>query len=455
MISNRHVVVAGGGASGVVLASALVRRGSSVTIIEPRERLGAGVAYSTTCPWHLLNAPASNMSAIEDEPDDFVAWLARNDEDASGSSFARRDLYGRYLDDLVTVIRETAGARFVHHRGTAVDCTPGSNGVIVTDAEGTALNADAFVIAVGNAEPAPWPAINDTVSSSPRFFSSAWAPGAIESHDHAETVVLFGTGLTAIDAALGLRYNGHRGPIVMISRRGLLPHEHRTFDTPPAAAPDAENVRDVIRAFRGTQAARSERGWRDAVDSIRSQTNIRWRALSLDDQRRLVRHALPYWNVHRHRIAPAAAKTIAELIAANDLRMIAGRTEAIEAGDDALRVRVRLRGTHDIETITAGRAINCSGPQNNFAKLPNPLIRRLIERGTLVPNPLEIGATIAPNGALVDANGTTSEQIYSIGPVRYGTLIETTAIPEIRAQAYDLALTLSGSSAPSMTPGTR
>jgi uncharacterized NAD(P)/FAD-binding protein YdhS len=395
------------------------------------------------------------MSAIEDEPGDFVAWLARNGEDASPTSFAPRMFYGRYLDDLVASIAATAGASFVHHRGSAVDCTSDASGVTIADANGNALHADAFVIAVGNAEPAPWPAIDDAAIASPRYFASTWAPGAIESHDPNETVVLLGTGLTAIDAALGLRYHGHRGAIVMVSRRGLLPHEHRMFDTPPDAAPDAEDIRDVIRAIRGAHTGRSERGWRGAIDSMRTQTNARWRALSLDDQRRLVRHALPYWNVHRHRLAPEAAKTIAELIAANTLRMIAGRTEAIDATGDALRVRVRLRGTTDVETIVAGRAINCSGPQNNFAKLPNPLIQRLIERGTLAPNPLGIGATIAPNGALIDTNGTTSEQIYSIGPVRYGTLIETTAIPEIRAQAYDLALTLSGSSAPSMTPGTR
>jgi uncharacterized NAD(P)/FAD-binding protein YdhS len=280
------------------------------------------------------------------------------------------------------------------------------------------------------------------------------------------TVVLLGTGLTAIDATLGLRYNGHRGRIVMVSRRGLLPHEHRLFDSPPPAAPEAETVRDLIGALRlAARSTGSDRGWRGAIDQMRSQTNARWRSLSLDDQRRIVRHVLPYWNVHRHRIAPAAAKAIAELIAASTLHMIAGRTEEIGATERALQVHVRLRGSNEKTLVEAGRVINCSGPQNDFAKLPNPLIRALIARESLVPHPLQIGANVAADGAFIDRRGEPSTRLYAIGPVRFGTLIETTAIPEIRAQAHELAATLLqergalsssfGNSAPSTTPGTR
>lgn len=42
------------------------------------------------------------------------------------------------------------------------------------------------------------------------------------------------------------------------------------------------------------------------------------------------------------------------------------------------------------------------------------------------------------DGALIDRNGRSSARLYAIGPVRYGTLIETTAIPDIREQATAL-----------------
>jgi uncharacterized NAD(P)/FAD-binding protein YdhS len=443
MTPSRHIVIVGGGASGLLLATLLERTGAAGTIVEPRERLGAGVAYSTACPVHLLNAPAANMSAVPDDASHFVRWLAAIGVGAAPSDFVPRALYGRYLDSIAGGLRAAAGDRFQHLRSTATECEPRAGGVRITCANGTTIDADAFIVAVGNGDPAAWPRITGTTVASRRFFASAWAPGAIEPDDPDELVVLLGTGLTAIDATLGLRAGGHRGPVVMISRRGLLPHEHRVFDSPPAAAPEAETVRDLIGTLRlASRSSGSERGWRGAIDQLRSQTNARWSSLSLEEQRRIVRHALPYWNVHRHRIAPAAAKAIAELIASNTLRMIAGRTGAIVATDEALRVHVRPRGSAGELVVDAGRVINCSGPQNDFRKLPNPLIRALIERGHLVPHALGIGANIAPDGALVDRDGKASTRLFAIGPVRFGTLIETTAIPEIRVQAAELAARL-------------
>ena len=51
------------------------------------------------------------------------------------------------------------------------------------------------------------------------------------------------------------------------------------------------------------------------------------------------------------------------------------------------------------------------------------------------PYPLNIGVQVASDGALVGTDGTPSTRLYTIGPVRFGALIETTAIPEVRIQA--------------------
>jgi uncharacterized NAD(P)/FAD-binding protein YdhS len=235
-----------------------------------------------------------------------------------------------------------------------------------------------------------------------------------------EDVLLLGTGLTAVDAVLGLRHNGHRGTISMVSRRGLLPHEHRLFDTPPAACPDAQTARDLI-------------------GSVRPSTNDLWKSLTLADQRQFVRHVMPYWNVHRHRMAPEVAKTLAELMARDGLRMLAGRTGDIVETGDGLRIPIRLRGEGETLMLHAGRVINCSGPEHDFRKLANPLIQRLLAQGLMAPYPLNIGVQVAADGALFGADGKPSDRLYTIGPVRFGALIETTAIPEVRVQARDLA----------------
>src|SRR5688572_292159 len=98
-----RVTICGGGASAVLLLTALRGKylGSlEVTVIEPRAQLGLGVAYSTTCPLHLLNTRAGNMSA-HDNPDDFLQWLRsehpRRPLNWTRNDFAPRGLYGRYL----------------------------------------------------------------------------------------------------------------------------------------------------------------------------------------------------------------------------------------------------------------------------------------------------------------------------------------------------------------------
>ena len=74
-----HVLVVGGGASGVLMAAHLLRdpQGQAqVTILEGRHMLGCGIAYSTDDPDHLLNTRAISMSAFPDQPGHFCDWLA-------------------------------------------------------------------------------------------------------------------------------------------------------------------------------------------------------------------------------------------------------------------------------------------------------------------------------------------------------------------------------------------
>src|SRR5271154_5056393 len=101
---NCAVAIVGGGCSGLLVAVHLASQGFAgrITVIEPRERLGAGLAYSTSFDRHLLNVPAGKMSALPEEPRHFLDWLrARNWPGVNPDSFAPRKLYGEYLEDLL------------------------------------------------------------------------------------------------------------------------------------------------------------------------------------------------------------------------------------------------------------------------------------------------------------------------------------------------------------------
>ena len=426
------VAIVGGGASGTLTASLLVRRSAaaSVVIIDPCEQLGRGVAYATTCPRHLLNVPARAMSAFPSVPDHFVRWLMKSNTSYGPLSFVPRSLYGDYLSEIAADAQAAAASRWRHVEARALAVSREAGRVRVTCSNGAEIDADALVVASGNAAPAAWPNVSPEARRSHRYYHSVWDPGAIVPESPDEPVLLLGMGLTAADAVFGLRYNGHRGAIHLVSRRGLLPNEHRVFDAPPTTVPEARTVSDLLASVRTLVRDRREGGanWRRVIDDVRPHTNALWQALSLEEQRRFFRHALPYWNVHRHRIAPEAAKEFAELLAAGSLRVVAGRTGEITTnGDGGLRVPIKVRGSADVLNVDVRRVINCSGPQHDFRELANPLLQSMLASGSMIANPLGIGVRTAENGALVKADGVASTRLFAIGPARFGTLIETTA----------------------------
>jgi uncharacterized NAD(P)/FAD-binding protein YdhS len=86
-----RVLVVGGGASGVLLAMQLLRKGGgrvAVRVVEKGDALGCGPAYATRDPAHLLNTRVANMSAYRQLPDHFLDWLRAREPALTGRSTA-------------------------------------------------------------------------------------------------------------------------------------------------------------------------------------------------------------------------------------------------------------------------------------------------------------------------------------------------------------------------------
>src|SRR5207244_2874675 len=81
-------------------------------------------------------------------------------------------------------------------------------------------------------------------------------------------------------------------------------------------------------------------------------------------------------------------------------------------------------------------------PECNYYKLKDPLVLNLLARGMIHPDPLFLGLMTAPNGAALNYLGQPSTNLYTLGSLRKGMLFETTAVPELRAQAEELAAEL-------------
>jgi uncharacterized NAD(P)/FAD-binding protein YdhS len=83
-------------------------------------------------------------------------------------------------------------------------------------------------------------------------------------------------------------------------------------------------------------------------------------------------------------------------------------------------------------------ALHCTGPATDITTTTDPLLRHLLDSGLARPDPLRLGLDTDDRGALRDAAGRPTGDIFTLGPLLRGRWYETTAIPEIRDQAATL-----------------
>jgi uncharacterized NAD(P)/FAD-binding protein YdhS len=432
MRSDREIPVAiiGGGYSGTILAAKLARKGVSSILIDGSGRVGHGVAYSTTEPAHLLNVRAEAMSAWNDDPLDFAEQF----EAAGGHrrGFAQRRFFGGYIRQILEHF-VGLGHIAVDH-SDAMDAAREDGGWRIGLGNGRNVRAKALALATGNQEPEPQ---RELAEAGDRYINNPWAGAASAAVkdlvSSGRPVLLNGTGLTMIDLALSLEAAGHRGRIVALSRRGQVPRAHADFAPAPVGLDDVPSG-NLLELWRWLRKRSAHVGWRAAVDSLRPHSHSLWQSLDGEQQRRFLRHARPWWDVHRHRIAPEVAQTIHRMIAEGRLEIIAGRIIEARRSGDALEITIRRRGSESRSVERFDFAFNCTGPLHSIAHTKDPFLRALLDAGQVRPDHLGIGLEVDERSRV--AGG---ERLWALGPLTKGRYWEIVAVPDIREQAAAVA----------------
>lgn len=432
-----RVAIVGGGFSGVAVAAQLVRRATErgramrVVLCERRAEVGQGVAYQPGPAAHLLNVAAGNLSVWPDRPAHLVAWCERVGIAAGPDSYLPRPVYGRYLADAlaeVVAAAPPAVALEVRH-GAVVGARAREAGWEVALEGGAAIEIDQLVLAVGHRPPSD-PLRACWRGSRERYVESAWDAAAIARVPAGAEVVVIGSGLTAIDVALSLP---HARSIVAVSRRGRLPLAHGPLA--PCAWPGGDaTLAGLMRWFRVALRAGAEP--RALVDALREHSTRVWQGWADADVDRFLRHVRGLWEVHRHRMAPEVARVIAEARRAGRLRVIAGRVREVRAGRaQPLELEVATRA--GAVELGATHVINCTGPGDGARDWPAP-VPALLADGWLLRDSRSLGVVTAAGGAAVGVRGVRGD-LRVIGPACRPAAWESTAVPDLRVRAAELA----------------
>jgi uncharacterized NAD(P)/FAD-binding protein YdhS len=460
----RTIAIVGGGFCGTMSAVNLVRLSREpvqVRLINEGFPTGRGIAYGTRRSEHLLNVVARNMSALADQPNHFVDWLRTRSEYAEVADAALRETFvprRTYGDYLANVLHWFCGndagrahVRVERIEGRAIDVLTRDDGADVLLADGGVVAADRVLLATGNLPPAELGGGGEPFRH-PRYFENPWTDWENRLPDRDQPVVLLGTGLTMIDALLTLTACGWRGPITAVSRNGRLPASH--FRGIEYAEFPPENVASLgLNELAALVSKHCEQlRHRDAnpaivVDKLRPYTQRVWQNFTVEEKQEFCRRYRSQWNVLRHRVAPQLHDQVATAQAAGQLTIARGDVCGLAACGGGVEVRLR-DADGNTSALQAGVVINCTGPLERFSAAASPLYETLLRRGTLALDELDMGIRVEPDFATLSAAGLRCDVVFAIGPMLKGTLWETTAVPELRGQAYRAAQSLLETSAP-------
>lgn len=451
--SRQTIAIIGGGFCGTLTAVHLLRASQkdiSILLFESTNEPGKGIAYTSYSSSHLLNVAAKNMSAFPDVPEDFVGWLKKNPEYSRlndteiGQLFVPRILFGNYLQGILQqAIHDYPGVLQIV-RKRVVACKKNDGQFVLHTADGTSYPAGKVVIATGNFLPGKPKGIPAGFTASSRYFKNPWDPAAVTMADDKLPVLIIGTGLTMVDVVIGLTEKRPHQKIIAISPKGYEILSHKHYGHQPAILEELHppyHLDRLVALFRQYIRAVWKQGitGEAVVDAVRSRTQEIWRALSLEEKKRFISHLRHLWGLARHRLPAGIHSMMRQLRERGQLTIIPGRIVDAHEDEKAVIITYCERKTNSINELRVSRVINCTGPQTDILRLEDPLFAQLLEDDILLPDPLGMGIRCDQYGRPLSAAGNSVDNLFVLGSLLKGDRWESTAVPELRSQAKEVA----------------
>jgi len=446
-----NIAIIGGGFCGMVTAMHLLRykkTGIHVHIINKGAAFGKGIAYDPHSGSLLLNVPNGRMSVFADKPEDYVKWLQERypHQDNSPSSFSPRKQYGEYLNDLwdEAVNNIPLCNSVTVYDDIADDITETGDLLCVHLRRHAAITTDAVVLATGNAKPRLPNGIHQSFTNNKNYFADPWEKGCVEKAEG--DILLIGNGLTSADTIIGLAENGFKQTIYSISPHGyrLKPWvEDKTPYTDFSFADlsaDKISLHLLLKVFNKHRRIANElnQSIYPVIDSLRPHIQKLWMGFTLHEKQRFIKYLKPYWEKVRHRLPVDMYRKISSLRTNGQFQPYKGHIVSVKEANDI--VEAVLNYDSELKTISVKRIINCTGPDPDIRRQENILLSNLVQKGMATPGPCGMGINADhKSSCVITTEGLCKENLYVIGSNLKGVLWESTAVPELRVQAQNLA----------------
>ncbi len=380
-----------------------------------------GPAYLKNEKAHFfLNTPSSKIALSDENAYDFCDFLGLNAEERDWH-FASRADYGKYAKSKLALYDS-----YARQFGSATDIKRSREGFEVYTNDGI-VSCNKVLLATGNDFDNAWQGVIKSVWD---FDYSVLKP--------TDKVIVIGTGLTMFDVAGAISDNCNQVTITAISKSGLMPAVQPVIPSPPIPFEWDRVTRislfEVVKQLRKNLELANGEWWR-ALDGMRPVTIDLWNNFSVFEKKQFINHLLSKWNRARHRAPKQVFEKVNNLIQSNTLVIKQGRVVQASANFVKLADGTILNADY---VFYAGGAI--SNPFNSS----QPFWQNLKEEDWLVSHPSGMGINATPKFQLIGKNGNPVSGAYTIGNNMRGTLLECTAIPELKVHAKKVAAELLG-----------
>lgn len=424
----KTIAIIGAGFSGTMTAVNLLSNKDAnyrVLLFDPSPNMGKGVAYGVDSLAFLLNVPADSMGAFPDQANHFANWIKEKQLPYEDSDFVPRKLYGDYLLEMIDGLSTSTGR--LEKRSLVVEkIEADSKKLILSCADETKSIVDAVVIATGY----------------PRQKFSFLNPHEAQSYEGIEKcrqIAMIGSGLTAVDVLEQARKLGYRGDYVVISRSARFPYAHSENKAASVAA-DLKTLKlaeaGIVSLPQLVKCLKQDIinfGVDKVLHEMRPFIVSIWQSLSIKDKAQFFRRLESRWNRIRHRMPKSSSDNIGELIKQGRLDLVSGSFKNCEIqSGSSYKITYIAKG--NLQQIEVDKAFDCRGP--DFSPRSNSLIASLIDQGILELSELRRGIKACKSGR---TTGPSLAPIYLVGPLRREDLLETTAVRELREQAFEVS----------------
>lgn len=474
-----HLALIGGGPSSACVVNALARHPElcgriHLTVFEPNPRLWHGQVFQPDMEVVLANVPMKTMSLDPGDPEHGVRWL----RDQAPLSFAAealfppRALVGRYLQDATAgaiAALQAAGSSVRIEEYAVHDLALRGRRIQLRADEGVCGDFDHVVLCPG-APPSYDPY---RLAGQPGYVRDPYPLNVGLAEVPADaSVAIIGSGLTAVDAVMGLRARDHQGPIFMVSRGGVLPSVRRTSLRPDfrhltvgrledlATRPGGLCLVDVISLIEAELQAAGEvfedlvadmasvmmpfqrlrdelhrdlvwdEGWALLRSGLVSCGQDAWYLLREVDKL-VVREHHPELMRRCCPMPPENARCLLELFDAGQLDLVSG-VESIQPRREG-KPGFEIKASRN---IVADVVIGASTPaKRESSPKARPLVDSLIAQGLAVPHAFGGLCIERTTSRLINRRGIADGRLHALGDLTNGAYLFTFGMPVLTARA--------------------